>query len=159
MKHIKLFEEISEYYHKYNIKLMLNAYLETAIWIESDNKDLDDKTIWNFSDESRDQARTEIEWFLDNAGDVFDGVSDTTIAHDLWLTRNGHGAGFFDRNYDEDVLELLEDLAKELGDICLYVGDNEELYFDCNSERYKKFDLEKYKKEKELQRDTKKYNL
>lgn len=142
-----------------DIIIILYSYLETALCVESDNKDLEDRTIWDFSDESKEQAKSEIKWFLHNAGDVFYNVSFTTIGHDLWLTRNGHGSGFFDRDYNEDVLELLEDLSKELGEIYLYVGDDDEIYFDGGSGKYKKFDLDKYKKDKELKRDAKKYNL
>lgn len=37
--------------------------------------------------------------------------------HDLWLTRNGHGAGFWDRPeiYGEDLCHVLSALAKAMG--------------------------------------------
>lgn len=47
--------------------------------------------------------------------------------HDLWLTRNGHGAGFWDRDLGE-VGDRLSAAAKKLGESNLYVGDNGRIY-------------------------------
>lgn len=49
--------------------------------------------------------------------------------HDLWLTRNRHGSGFWDRDYDESVSKALTDAAHALGETDLYKGDDGELYF------------------------------
>jgi hypothetical protein len=45
--------------------------------------------------------------------------------HDFWLTRNGHGAGFWDRSaLDADGLgDKLSDAAKAFGECDLYRGD------------------------------------
>jgi hypothetical protein len=43
--------------------------------------------------------------------------------HDLWLTRNGHGAGYWDRNYGM-VGERLTEAATALGEMSLYLGDD-----------------------------------
>lgn len=43
--------------------------------------------------------------------------------HDFWLTRNRHGAGFWDRGYG-DIGEYLSDAAKVYGESNLYVGDD-----------------------------------
>lgn len=42
-------------------------------------------------------------------------------AHDLWLTRNGHGAGFWDRGLPEDLADALSDAARAAGTRDLYV--------------------------------------
>jgi len=47
--------------------------------------------------------------------------------HDLWLSRNGHGAGYFDRNLG-DVGERLQDAARALGNFDLYVGDDGKIH-------------------------------
>jgi hypothetical protein len=52
-------------------------------------------------------------------------------AHDYALTRNGHGAGYWDRSEDTYPgmdLNKLSELAKTQGSADLYVGDNGELY-------------------------------
>jgi hypothetical protein len=52
--------------------------------------------------------------------------------HDFWLTRNGHGAGFWDRNYNPSPLyyacQNLSGAAKAWGEASLYVGDDGLLY-------------------------------
>jgi hypothetical protein len=72
-------------------------------------------------------------------GDLWaDGVGYTTerLAHDLWLTRNGHGAGFWDRKFtygeDGDPIPELGDeltaLAEALGTVDVYKGDDGRAY-------------------------------
>lgn len=49
--------------------------------------------------------------------------------HDFWLTRNGHGCGFWDRDeLDADLAIRLTDAAKACGTSDLYVGDDKKLY-------------------------------
>lgn len=43
--------------------------------------------------------------------------------HDFWFTRNGHGAGFWDRGFGELGDELSE-IAEDSGMVNLYVGDD-----------------------------------
>ena len=42
------------------------------------------------------------------------------LGHDLWLTRNGHGAGFWDRGLGH-LGERLSDAARSLGEATSYV--------------------------------------
>lgn len=48
--------------------------------------------------------------------------------HDFWLTRNGHGCGFWDRILNEELGNVLTEAAKSAGGCDLYVGDNGKLY-------------------------------
>ncbi len=50
------------------------------------------------------------------------------IGHDFWLTRNGHGVGFWDRDLGE-VGEKLTKIAESFGTAHLYVFKNQ-LYSD-----------------------------
>lgn len=47
--------------------------------------------------------------------------------HDFWLTRNGHGAGFWDRGLG-DVGDKLSEAARLEGSRDLYVADDGRLY-------------------------------
>ena len=47
--------------------------------------------------------------------------------HDFWLTRVGHGAGFWDRGFGE-LGERLTDSSEKFGELNLYVGDDGKLY-------------------------------
>ena len=48
--------------------------------------------------------------------------------HDFWLTRNGHGAGFWDGDWPEEVGERLTEASKTYGEFDLYVGDDGLIY-------------------------------
>lgn len=49
---------------------------------------------------------------------------DDRAGHDFWLTRNGHGAGFWDGDWVEPVGQMLTDAAKSFGEVDLYVTDD-----------------------------------
>lgn len=55
------------------------------------------------------------------------GLSAESAGHDFWLTRNRHGAGFWDRGLG-DVGEKLTDAARAFGECNLYVGDDRRIY-------------------------------
>ena len=158
MKYLRYFEKIN---HKPNpLDVIVDAYLETSLWsVKGTSEEFEDVYVSDFSDDAKKQAREEIEWFLKNAGEVFGEVSNTTIGHDLWLSRNHHGTGFFDRSgYDEDTAKFLTDLSHVLDDISMYVGDDDKIYFE-KSDKYKSFDIVKFLKDKEEKDRIKKYNL
>lgn len=47
--------------------------------------------------------------------------------HDFWLTRNHHGAGFWDRGLGE-IGKALTDASHAYGDCDLYLGDDGKIY-------------------------------
>lgn len=53
---------------------------------------------------------------------------DELIGHDLWLSANGHGTGFWDRGADEVGDALHAAAEKEIGESYLYVGDDGQVY-------------------------------
>ena len=44
-------------------------------------------------------------------------------AHDFILTRNGHGAGFWDGDWSEPIATKLTELCKKFGEIQIYLSD------------------------------------
>jgi hypothetical protein len=44
--------------------------------------------------------------------------------HDFWLTRCGHGAGFWDGDWPEPAASILDKAARQFGNVDLYVGDD-----------------------------------
>jgi hypothetical protein len=48
--------------------------------------------------------------------------------HNLWLTRNRHGCGYWDGDYREPEASRLTDAARSLGEVDLYVGDDGKIY-------------------------------
>jgi|SRR5882672_661127 len=59
-----------------------------------------------------------------------DGYNAGRAGHDFWLTRNGHGAGFWDRDELEasDLGDKLSTIARRFGSCDLYRGDDNNLY-------------------------------
>lgn len=49
-------------------------------------------------------------------------------AHDFWLTRNRHGAGFWDGDWSEPHAQKLDEAAKAFGECWPYVGDDGLIY-------------------------------
>jgi len=142
MIYLKLYEEFTT---GINIKKIMDSYLECAIWTEEERledentegyegeiKDLipeADLNIHNFSDDSKIKAYEDIKLFLKYAGDAVNGIDEEQLGHDIWLSRNGHGAGFFDRGYDDDIEKRLMDSAHKIGGVDVYLGDDGLLYF------------------------------
>lgn len=54
--------------------------------------------------------------------DRCDDYSDEQAGRDLWLSRQGHGAGFFDRTELGDAADALQDAAREAGEAEVYVS-------------------------------------
>ena len=85
-------------------------------------------------------SRADAVAFLDKAAHHIDAVEDrlpgfwlTLAAHDFWLTRRGHGAGFWDGDWPSPEAEALYDLAKSFGDAEVYLGDDGLVYL-CGRE-------------------------
>lgn len=121
----------------------LPQYLETALWVDApverfvevDSEHPDDfeppltedqieeisnKTfgIEDFTPETYLQADKDLKEFRQRAGELLNGVDDSTIGHNFYLSRNRHGSGFFDTSEidDEEVKEALQDIATEFND-------------------------------------------
>jgi hypothetical protein len=115
----------------------LRAYLETALWSSTDESDdsggepLDKNySIEDFSDKALAEATKDCNSFEKLAKKLLDetDADDEQHGHDFWLTRNGHGAGFWDRGYGK-VGDELSKIAKTFGEAHIYVGDDGKLHF------------------------------
>lgn len=60
------------------------------------------------------------------------GYSAERAGHDFWLTRNGHGAGYWDRDCLEngDLGDALTSMASMEGEVNVYLGDDGKVYHD-----------------------------
>lgn len=68
--------------------------------------------------------------FRECFGFLYEKASDEQAGHDFWLTRNGHGAGFWDRPelYGKGESAVLTSAAKKFGESSLYCGDDGKIY-------------------------------
>lgn len=49
--------------------------------------------------------------------------SDEQNGADFWYTRNGHGVGFWDRDYDEEIGDALSSASEAFGEVYLMPED------------------------------------
>jgi hypothetical protein len=56
------------------------------------------------------------------------GNRSTRAGHDFWLTRNGHGAGFWDGDWSEPAATELTRASARAGHVDAYIGDNGQIY-------------------------------
>lgn len=130
----------------------LEAYIEAALWSSTDDPDdgggepLDKNYNVNvIAPETLARMRADCVAFLahklggrliaiaerleaEGRWSLPAGASCSVMAyagHDLWLTRNGHGAGFWDGDWPRGIADGLDKLAKRFGPYNLYVGDDE----------------------------------
>lgn len=113
----------------------VNAYLDCLLWStpELDEEgnigesldasyDRDD-----FAPEAIAEATEDVASFYKDAGDLLNDLDDSQVGHDFALTRNGHGAGFWDRGLGE-VGDKLTTLCHPYDSTDPYVGDDGKLY-------------------------------
>ncbi len=106
------------------------AYIEAALWSSNDDEgepldsnydvgDLAPKTLARMVEDCEDfQAK--------NMDDI--AIDLSQAGHDFWLTRNGHGAGFWDGEWPEPEATRLTENSKSYGEYNLYVGNDGLIY-------------------------------
>jgi len=81
-----------------------------------------------FSPEFVDEQKAELHEFLDNP--EVERAVDThglrKVVNDFWYTRNGHGTGFWDGDYEEG--DALTKIADSFHEVNTYEGDDGQLY-------------------------------
>ncbi len=123
------------------LETVLAAYIECALWSSTDNThpEGDDPLDRHHSEsdlagEALDKMRHDCRCFLAGVAnlsnsnpDVVRLWTDEQLGHDFWLTRNGHGTGFWDRGHGAAGANLTT-WARSFGESDLYVGDDGQLY-------------------------------
>jgi hypothetical protein len=116
-----------------NLNLFVNEYLVCALWADLPEENMHDGlTLENIAKESYHKAFHDcarfIEQNIDDVTSAVEAMSIGHVAHDFWLTRNGHGAGFWDGDYTEKLGERLTVAAQKFGEADLYIGDDGWIY-------------------------------
>lgn len=148
----------------YGLDGLIRAYIEALFWTESEpgtsREDRDDDRVqWDndveagqqkdmpgdygyadLSGEALADIRRDCDAFRAKAADLLallpDDFDESRVGHDFWLTRNGHGAGFWDRDeldftpngYTATLGDLLTEQAQAFGEAYVEVGDDGKVY-------------------------------
>jgi hypothetical protein len=107
------------------------AYIECALWASRDDRDDMDNSLEGYTLAPATVERMEADcaaFARANAAELALAGDDQQNGHDYWLTRNRHGAGFWDRGYPLAVAGALTEAAHADGGIDLYVGDDGLVY-------------------------------
>jgi len=119
-----------------NIVLFLNDYLATAAWATCESGECTD-----FTSEARQRALADCTQFISLVKARFGeekGRELLTIQgndlgyqapHDFFLTRCGHGAGFWDKEdvYGVEAAAILTEISKEMGNVdVMHIDEDEE---------------------------------
>lgn len=102
-----------------------DAYVECALWADTPEGEewcAEWLALETLEAMARDCARFEA-----LAGDM---IADDLVraGHDFWLTRQGHGAGFWDGDWPKADGKRLTDMAHAFGSFELYLGDDGQIY-------------------------------
>lgn len=111
------------------------AYIECALWSTNDESTPDGGVPLDRSYDVRDIAPatlarmvSDCELFQRECADDLAEGDDEQAGHDFWLTRNGHGAGFWDGDWPEPAATRLTDMSHGFSAIDLYVGDDGQIH-------------------------------
>lgn len=120
------------------------AYVECAMWIGLGEDEaieaygsIDGASLDDLAPETRkrlcDDASDFLAYVAREGENMRAAVDDnaTQAGHDFWLTRNGHGAGFWDRGDlygSESMGDKLTAAAESFSSCDMYVGDDGKIY-------------------------------
>jgi hypothetical protein len=112
-----------------NLKKFVNSYLATAAWVTCDSGENQ-----NFTREAKKRAEADCLKFINDVCEKLGNYTgealltiggkdlDYLAAHDFFLTRNRHGAGFFDKTdkYGVEHAKILTDIAHAQKEVNCY---------------------------------------
>lgn len=122
------------------LNVFVESYIETALWASTDEQDQPLNKRFNaghLSDADWLKCVSQCADFLSrldvaHLSAAWTSASYKRAGHDFWLTRNGHGAGFWDGDWPNSGKELTE-ASKQAGECNLRVWcvDGEETLELC----------------------------
>jgi hypothetical protein len=118
-------------------KEFLESYVDCALWLLTDDngEPVKGQSEQDLSPELKDQILADC-WGFWTENCHMIGFPHCKSAqtpaqqagHDFWLTRNGHGAGFWDGGWTEEIGDTLTTRAKVYGASEWYFGDDGRIY-------------------------------
>jgi hypothetical protein len=123
-----------------DLEAVYSGYRDAALWSSTNDRHYEDPeepeslddSDYELSDEAERHFRTDCAAFLAENADLVVavgrlGMDGENIGHNFWLSRNGHGTGFWDRGHGE-IGDKLHEASKKFGEDDLYVGDDDQIH-------------------------------
>ena len=111
------------------LNALYDSYVEAFYWADTGEEDqpAGDAKI---APETKKQIMQDITRFYENMPVMTKSVTWESIGHDIYFTRQVHGVGFWARPevYGEIQADQLTALAKSLGEVYYYQGDDGLIY-------------------------------
>jgi hypothetical protein len=111
------------------------SYLQCAAWssvdLDEDMNEQGNLEDYEWSKEAIDEACTDMDNFMEYLTDTgvdYSSLSDECLGHNFWLSRNRHGAGFWDCGLGE-LGDRLHKAAVTFGTKDAYIGDDDLIHF------------------------------
>jgi len=112
-------------YDDQNFAKFANAMFEAIAFTDLDCPDCEAYGA-ELSEESKAKMKHDARQFWDRCKHLIEHNAIEQAGHDFWLTRNGHGAGFWDRADDLYLGwdKFLTEVSKEHGEVWICLGDD-----------------------------------
>jgi hypothetical protein len=110
----------------FNTGDVMRGYVAALLWTEGLDRDgyaAGDLTVDSLNG-IREQIESTLATVEEEHPETFDRMDAEQFGHDFWLTRNGEGAGFWDRDLGE-LGDWLTALVKPYGESYVYVERGE----------------------------------
>ncbi len=110
------------------------AYIEALFFTLTDEhgESCDHLGLHDLSDEALEKCKADCQAFQADNAALLEGSDPKQAGHDFLLTRDGHGAGFWDRSEDtypnDPGGKQLTAACRPWGEANAYVGDNGNVY-------------------------------
>lgn len=112
-----------------DLQAMVESYIETALWSSTEcteDGEMGEPLDENYSAEDIDDSLfaemvSDCDSFRDGQAELLEDVSPSDMGHNFWLSRNGHGAGFFDS--DAEHADELQKACRPYGSVDLMVHE------------------------------------
>jgi hypothetical protein len=119
----------------FDLDLFTRQYIATALWSSNDEstpqggEPMDaNYSVDDISEDALERIKADCAKFQAENADTLSEFDAEQTGHDFWLTRNHHGAGFWDGDYPEPAATILDNASKAFGECDLYIGDDGKVY-------------------------------
>lgn len=104
--------------------MLFDGYMNAIEFTDTDNLDFPEYHGAPYAEDFLISCREDCAGFLDDNKELIaqSGLTYEEVGHDFWLTRNGHGTGFWDRGLGA-VGTMLSCASEMFGSVDLYVDD------------------------------------